>query len=57
MCGIVGVFSFRDRGFRVTERYLTPMRDAIGSSTSSAHTLNSNFGNFATGQIFSIGPR
>jgi asparagine synthase (glutamine-hydrolysing) len=29
MCGIVGAFSFRDSGFRVTERYLTPMRDAM----------------------------
>jgi asparagine synthase (glutamine-hydrolysing) len=29
MCGIVGAFSFRDSGFRVTEHYLTPMRDAM----------------------------
>ena len=29
MCGIVGAFSFRDSGFRVSERYLTPMRDAM----------------------------
>jgi asparagine synthase (glutamine-hydrolysing) len=29
MCGIVGAFSFRDSNFRVTERYLTPMRDAM----------------------------
>jgi asparagine synthase (glutamine-hydrolysing) len=29
MCGIVGVFSFRNNGFRVTERYLTSMRDAM----------------------------
>ncbi len=29
MCGIVGAFSFRDSAFRVTERYLTPMRDAM----------------------------
>ena len=29
MCGIVGAFSFRDSSFRVSERYLTPMRDAM----------------------------
>jgi hypothetical protein len=32
MCGIVGAFSFRDSGFLVTERYLTPHARRNGTS-------------------------